>query len=83
MLLEISVVCGLLVLFYSVYKYVVFFFTSVSHCMWQDINMCSILCCRFAYAPYQVLKNCGIKGPKPVPFFGNYREETKMVILNY
>ena len=34
--------------------------------------------CRFAYAPYQVLKSCGIKGPTPVPFFGNYREEIKM-----
>ena len=31
------------------------------------------------YVPYQVLKRCGIKGPTPVPFFGNYREEAKMV----
>lgn len=35
--------------------------------------------CRFAYAPYQVLKSCGIKGPTPVPFFGNTREMAKMV----
>ena len=36
---------------------------------------------RFAYAPYQLLKSCGIKGPTPVPFFGNYRERMKMVRL--
>ena len=34
---------------------------------------------RFAYAPYQVWKRFGIKGPSPVPFFGNYRELAKMV----
>ena len=38
------------------------------------------LCYRFVYAPYQVLKSCSIKGPTPVPFFGNYREKAKMVI---
>lgn len=36
---------------------------------------------RFIYAPYQVLKRYGIKGPTPVPFFGNYREVAKMVNL--
>ena len=35
--------------------------------------------CRFSYAPYQLLKSYGIKGPTPIPFFGNYREEAKMV----
>ena len=40
-----------------------------------------IFFCRFFYAPYQVLKRCGIKGPTPVPFFGNYREIYKMVIM--
>ena len=35
---------------------------------------------RFAYAPFQVLKNCGIKGPTPVPFFGNYKDKVKMVM---
>ena len=43
----------------------------------DDVWWCLIF--RFAYAPYQVLKRCGIKGPTPVPFFGNYREETRMV----
>ena len=28
--------------------------------------------CRFCFAPYQVLKKCGIKGPMPVPIIGNY-----------
>lgn len=31
------------------------------------------------YAPYRLLKSCGIKGPTPTPFFGNYREMIKMV----
>lgn len=35
--------------------------------------------CRFYYAPYQLFKSYGIKGPAPIPFFGNYREEAKMV----
>ena len=35
---------------------------------------------RFFYAPYQILRRCGIKGPTPVPFFGNYRQISKMVI---
>ena len=28
----------------------------------------------WAYAPFQVLKHHGIKGPQPLPFFGNYKE---------
>ncbi len=35
---------------------------------------------RYFYAPYQIWKKYGIKGPTPVPFFGNYREESKMVL---
>lgn len=31
------------------------------------------------YAPYQVLKKCGIKGPEPSAFFGNYKLQKKMV----
>jgi hypothetical protein len=41
---------------------------------------------RYFYAPYLVWKRYGIKGPTPMPFFGNYRQESKMVlwpILNY
>ena len=34
---------------------------------------------RFLYAPYQLLKKCGIKGPTPTPFFGHYKERVKMV----
>ena len=28
--------------------------------------------CRFCFAPYQVLKKCGIKSPMPIPIVGNY-----------
>ena len=28
--------------------------------------------CRCCFAPYQVLKKCGIKGPMPIPIVGNY-----------
>jgi hypothetical protein len=42
-------------------------------------NMILYRACRFWYSPYQVLKSYGIKGPAPIPFFGNYREEAKMV----
>ena len=35
--------------------------------------------CSYVYAPYQVLKKCGIKGPEPSAFFGNYRLQKKMV----
>ena len=36
---------------------------------------------RFVYAPYQVLKRCGIKGPTPVPFFGNYRQLANKTVM--
>ena len=35
----------------------------------------------YAYAPFQVLKRYGIKGPQPVPFYGNYKEAEKVVSL--
>ena len=35
--------------------------------------------CSYVYAPYQVLTKCGIKGPEPSAFFGNYRLQKKMV----
>ena len=38
---------------------------------------------RFAYAPFQVLKNYGIKGPTPVPFFGDYKDKVKMVMRGW
>ena len=38
---------------------------------------------RFAYAPYQFLKSFGIKGPKPTPFLGNYKDRIKMVKLSH
>ena len=34
---------------------------------------------RFAYAPYKVLRRCGISGPTPVPIYGNYKERVKKV----
>jgi len=33
----------------------------------------------YAYAPFQVLKRCGIKGPQPKPFYGSYKEIRKLV----
>ena len=33
----------------------------------------------YAYAPFQVLKRHGIKGPQPLPIFGNYKEIHKVV----
>ena len=30
--------------------------------------------CRFWYAPFQVLKRAGIKGPTPTMFYGNIKE---------
>ena len=35
----------------------------------------------YAYAPFQVLKRHGIKGPQPVPIYGNYKEINKVVCL--
>jgi len=37
----------------------------------------------YAYAPFQVLKRYGIKGPQPVPFYGNYKEAEKVGILKF
>ena len=39
------------------------------------------MCClyRYIYAPYQILKWSGIKGPTPIPFFGNYFQIQKQV----
>lgn len=37
---------------------------------------------RFCYAPYQVLKRYGIKGPTPLPVIGNYFQMAKRVILS-
>ena len=36
---------------------------------------------RICYAPYQVLKRCGIKGPTPLPVIGNYLLMAKLVGL--
>ena len=33
----------------------------------------------YAYAPFQVLKRYGIKGPQPKPFYGSYQEIQKLV----
>ena len=43
------------------------------------LNQYRLLHCSYVYAPYQVLKKCGIKGPEPSAFFGNYRLQKKMV----
>ena len=34
---------------------------------------------RLCYAPYQLFKSVGIKGPKPTPFLGNYNDLKNMV----
>ena len=39
----------------------------------------SICTFRFCYAPYQVLRRCGIKGPTPLPVIGNYLQMAKRV----
>ena len=43
------------------------------------LNQYRLLHCSYVYAPYQVFKKCGIKGPEPSAFFGNYRLQKKMV----
>ena len=35
--------------------------------------------CRYCYAPYQVLKRYGIKGPTPLPLIGHYAAVSKWV----
>ena len=71
MMFEWLLACVIVILLYSVYRY-----AKISLC----VQIRKLHCMnRFTYAPYQVLKRCGIKGPTPMPFFGNYREEVKMV----
>jgi hypothetical protein len=36
-------------------------------------------CNRLCYAPYQLFKKCGIQGPPPAVFVGNYNEIKKKV----
>ena len=36
-----------------------------------NLSTCILLSYSYAYAPYQVLKKCGIRGPKPLPIVGN------------
>ena len=35
----------------------------------------------YVYAPFQFLKRYGIKGPQPLPYFGNYMDISKLVCL--
>lgn len=62
--------------------------SAADEALWYDVfyasfkailNQCRLLHCSYVYAPYQVLKKCGIKGPEPSAFFGNYRLQKKMV----
>lgn len=36
---------------------------------------------RCVFAPWRVLKQHGIKGPRPLPFLGNYCDFARVVIL--
>ena len=54
--------------------------TSVSTAV--DLCMATVTCFsyrRLLYAPYQVHKRYGIRGPRPTPFWGSYWDIKKMV----
>jgi len=51
----------------------------------RDTNANKLMFCShsssYVYAPFQFLKRYGIKGPQPLPYFGNYMDISKSVCL--
>ena len=62
--------CSLIAL-YVIYRYQSRLCKTLLHCGYHHCMLVSDQF-RYCFAPYQLLKRCGIKGPIPVPVVGNH-----------